>query len=167
MSGASVLKEAIQRDDVDAIRSELSSQPEITQDELNEHLNSTMLQGSIVTIKLLLERGAKLNRSSFGKAIDRGEPAVFQMLIERGWDINSIKFRTSAVHLALSHETLLRWLLEHGADLNTPSQKLPGQSAATCATPLDHAARLPDTKAMDILLSHGARLDPEAIYYAI
>jgi hypothetical protein len=45
----------------------------------------------------LLLLGAKLKEASFHRAVAREEAAVFQLLIEAGWDIDSTEYEMSAV----------------------------------------------------------------------
>jgi ankyrin repeat protein len=61
----------------------------------------------------------------------------------------------------------LAWLLEHGADPDIKSARRDIGSCLQPATPLDYAAKRSDATAVNLLLSHGAKLDPDAIYYAI
>lgn len=61
----------------------------------------------------------------------------------------------------------LRWLLEHGADPNLSSERREIGSCLQRATPLNYASKLSDPNSVNILLSHGAILDPDAIYHAI
>jgi hypothetical protein len=56
-----------------------------------------MPQGSIQTIKTLLNLGAKVDVLSIHSAIVRGEPTVFQLLVDSGWDINSTEFESATV----------------------------------------------------------------------
>lgn len=60
----------------------------------------------------------------------------------------------------------LQWLLEHGAEPDTKSRRVRG-SCVRPSTPLAQAAKLSDPAAVRILLSHGAKMDPDAIFYAI
>lgn len=59
----------------------------------------------------------------------------------------------------MDDETCVRWLLEHGADPNVP-----GEGGVT---PLATAALRPSIAVLELLLAHGAELDPEALYKAM
>ena len=59
----------------------------------------------------------------------------------------------------VDNETCVRWFLEHGAD--------PNRRGSRNATPLASAALYPSTTVLELLLSHGAELDPEALLSAI
>jgi hypothetical protein len=61
--------------------------------------------------------------------------------------------------IAVSNETLLRWLLEHGADPNTVSRRRTGPGSERY-TPLIAVVKLSDPSPAKILLSHGAHMDP-------
>lgn len=63
---------------------------------------------------------------------------------------------------------MLRWLLEHGADPNVMAERPPGAALSIHRwTPLANAAELTDPTALQILLSYGAELDPQALFHAI
>jgi ankyrin repeat protein len=67
---------------------------------------------------------------------------------------------------AIENETLLRWLLAHGADPNAEAKKRRGFSAERY-TPLIAAVKLSDPSPARILLSSGADMDPLAVFAAI
>jgi ankyrin repeat protein len=67
---------------------------------------------------------------------------------------------------AVEDETLLRWLLAHGADPNTVSSRR-NEPGTQPSTPLIAAVGLSDSSSAEILLSHGADLDPPVIFAAI
>lgn len=71
----------------------------------------------------------------------------------------------TSISSALDNEILLTWLLEHGANPNIMSRRI--KSCLQESTPLALAAQLSDTTALKILLSHGADMDPDAIFFAI
>jgi len=64
-------------------------------------------------------------------------------------------------------ESLLRWLLEHGANPNTMARLRPCQSVIERVPPLAHAARLATPAALNMLFEFGAEMYPEAIFWAI
>ena len=59
----------------------------------------------------------------------------------------------------VENEACVRWFLEHGAD--------PNRRGARNATVLASAALFPSTTVLELLLSHGAELDPEALLSAM
>lgn len=91
------LQEAIRRNDLDAIKLSLSDPQNTSQEALNACLNLAMLEASSQTINLLLQQGARLSVISHGDLYQRDDPAVFQSLIDTGWNINSTDFELSAV----------------------------------------------------------------------
>ena len=97
MSSLTVLKQLINTDDANGLDLNLATRDTISQSELDECLESAMPGASIDIIRLLLQHGARLTILSFGKAIGRQDPAVFQLLLDHGWDINSTEFGRSAV----------------------------------------------------------------------
>jgi hypothetical protein len=92
------LQEAIRYNNLDAVKADLARSPTTRrQEDLNESLILAMPDGALDTIKLLLGLGAKLKRASFHSAVAREEVAVFQLLVEAGWDIDSTEYQRSAV----------------------------------------------------------------------
>jgi ankyrin repeat protein len=69
--------------------------------------------------------------------------------------------------IAVKSLSSLKWLLDHGANPNMMSQRLLPGSCLQPTTPLAEAATLSDPGALRLLLSHGAEMDPEAIFHAI
>ncbi|KAH3995362.1 hypothetical protein HBI70_178240 [Parastagonospora nodorum] len=164
------LKDAIRMNQPDLIESSMTKGPinmGTRQKELDACLELSMPTGTLEVIERLLTLGARLVPDSLFAAVARQEPEVFQLLIEFGWDINSTRFSHAAIHHAVDHEVSLRWLLEHGADPNLSSERREIGSCLQRATPLDYASKLSDPTSVNILLSHGANLDPDAIYHAI
>jgi ankyrin repeat protein len=58
-------------------------------------------------------------------------------------------------------------LLENGADPDTMSQRRFSGSCLQCTTPLADAANHSDSTALQLLLKHRAKIDPEAIFHSI
>jgi hypothetical protein len=121
-------------------------------------------------VKLLLERGAKLNlRTEHGNALnfaafcDRRE--VARLLLDRGIDVEVpgqriVSFRrgdkgfTPLMYACLSERndpTLVKWLIERGADVNA--------KASTGETALSVAQQRGNTKIVAALLAAGAKID--------
>jgi ankyrin repeat protein len=126
--------------------------------------------GHIDCVKLLLERGAKLNlRTEHGNALnfaafsDRHEVARF--LLDRGIEIDApgqriVSFRrgdkgfTPLIYACLSERndpTLVKWLIDRGADVNAKSSS--GETA------LSVALQRGKTKIVSTLLAAGAKAD--------
>ena len=68
---------------------------------------------------------------------------------------------------SIYEENTLRWVLEHGAELNVVSNPRLVGSCADSATPLQKAASCGSVKAIDILLEFGARPYASVIFHAI
>lgn len=49
------------------------------------------------TIDALVKWGAKMTEESFYAAIDRGDPALLQLMVENGWDVNSTEYGPTAL----------------------------------------------------------------------
>lgn len=130
----------------------------------------TAQKGHLDCVKLLLERGAKLNlRTEHGNALnfaafsDRREVARF--LLDRGIDTDVagqrlLSFRrgdkgfTPLMNACLSERndpTLVKWLIERGADVNA--------KASTGETALSVAQQRGNTKIVAALLAAGAKMD--------
>lgn len=91
------VQDIIEANDASKLEARLSEDPALTQEELNKCLESVMSNGSLDMIKVLLQHGSRMNVFAFFKAMRREDPAVFQLLIDNGWDINSTEFELSAV----------------------------------------------------------------------
>ncbi|CAN9081169.1 unnamed protein product [Alternaria alternata] len=159
------IQEAIGSDDTDKLLKLLRVHPERSYEELQDSLTIAISTGSLRTIEVLLDHGATFKYSSYDELFIREEPAVFKQLIDHGWDINSTEFERPPVHQALHNESLLRWLLDNGADSNIKSVRR--SSCLQPGTALAAAAQLKDPTALQILLSHGAEMDPLALFHAI
>ncbi|KAH7063896.1 ankyrin repeat-containing domain protein [Paraphoma chrysanthemicola] len=167
MSVSDTLKEAIDRDDFDSLKLRLCQEPLVNQAGLDACLVLAMPSCSLQTIKLLLQLGAKLKPISWSAIFNRGDPVVFQLLIESGWDIDSTEQERPAVHRAIRHEELLLWLLEHGANPDARSERRVLGSCFETSAPLAEASTLSDPTSLRMLLAYGAKMDPDAIFHAI
>jgi ankyrin repeat protein len=67
---------------------------------------------------------------------------------------------------AIEQEKLLCWLLDHGENPNIVSERRSGSCVDRC-TPLAAAVELSSPSSVELLLSHGAEVDPLAIFSAI
>ncbi len=63
------------------------------------------------------------------------------------------------VRLIVGNETTVKWFLEHGAD--------PNLCGSIKASPLATAALTHSTAVLDLLISYGAQLDPNALFKAM
>ncbi|KAI4942814.1 hypothetical protein J4E91_009734 [Alternaria rosae] len=160
------IKDAIKTNDLKTLRKWLRQWPDPEYEAKQSCLDLAIRKSSIDTIKTLISHGATFTDLSFYKAIDREEPAVFQQLLNHGWDIDSTEFGSPAVTKALRHEKLLRWFLDHGANPNTKAEKRGGSVSQAC-TPLQSAAMLDDDAPLKLLLAYGAEMDPLALFHAI
>jgi len=92
------LQQAMGKDDLESIQTSLSSVPhDQAQKELDAALALAMPTGSLSTIGHLLQLGAKLNRGSWITLFPRAEIAIFQLLLDAGWDVNSSPYRLSSL----------------------------------------------------------------------
>jgi ankyrin repeat protein len=97
MDTKSALQDALHANDLDTIKASLLNTPlTARQNELDTSLILAMPQSSLETIELLLDLGAKLKEASLFSAVAREETAVFKLLIDAGWDINSTEFQRTA-----------------------------------------------------------------------
>jgi hypothetical protein len=97
MSIPTTLRSAINSNDIQSIRAELAAHPNIGSEQLNTCLVLAMPQGHMEVIKLLLQLGAQLDHESSRSIIEREDPAVLQLLVESGWDMNTTEFGRTAV----------------------------------------------------------------------
>lgn len=92
-----VIQNALSSDDVDGVRAWLESHPSPSYEVLQECLLLAMPSGSLEMIDTLLNHGATLSFLAFLAAFERKETAVFQKLIDYGWDVDSTEFELPAV----------------------------------------------------------------------
>lgn len=97
MAPPTTLQDAIRSDDLENITTSLKNHPMLKQADLDECLTLAIPHGSLSTIKLLLHLGAELNRVTLLKACMRAVPAVFELLMDFGWDIDSVEFGVPAL----------------------------------------------------------------------
>lgn len=91
------IQDAIKSNDTKTLRKWLRQGPDPGYEAKQDCLKLAIRESSIETIKTLLSHGATFTDHSFYKAIDREEPAVFQQLLDCGWDIDSTEFGSPAV----------------------------------------------------------------------
>ncbi|KAE8444282.1 hypothetical protein EG329_000689 [Mollisiaceae sp. DMI_Dod_QoI] len=100
-------------------------------------------EGPDGAIMPLLSHGALLTHWSFCGAAARRDVVAFKAFLDHGWDINSLDFGQPALRLAIGSEEVVQWFLDHGADPNLRGTVL------------------------ELLISYGAQLDPQALFHAI
>ena len=88
-----VLQNAIHSNDIPTIRRHLPT----TQRNLDGALFLAMQHSAIPTIEFLLEAGAALIASTFFRAIDRQDTAVFEVFLQRGWRVADTPGECTAV----------------------------------------------------------------------
>lgn len=64
---------------------------------MSDSLTFAITHGKLESIETLMVLGAEMNESGFLQAIKRGDLAIFQLLIDRGWDVNSTEFGKTAL----------------------------------------------------------------------
>lgn len=91
------LREIIRSDDLSRLNNELSQNPPLEQKELDRCLIFAMSEASIETIDGLVRWGAKMTEESFYAVIDRGDPALLQLMVENSWDVNFTEYGPTAL----------------------------------------------------------------------
>ncbi|KAH7063884.1 ankyrin repeat-containing domain protein [Paraphoma chrysanthemicola] len=165
MSVSIHLHNAILADNFTAVQNALLKPPIPTLQDLEKALELAMPNASLSILKLLIQVGADLTRHALRNAMIRGHTEVFELLVEAGWDINS----PNAVHMAIHHDIILRWLLERGADASRRSTYDYGQWCADMCTPMAQAARMGGNGVVPLqtLLEFGVEIDPLALLWAV
>jgi len=92
-----VIQNSLSSNDVDPVRAWLERHPPPSYEVLQECLLLAMPSGSLEMIDTLLKHGATLSFLAFIEPFEREETAVFQKLIEYGWDVDSTEFELPAV----------------------------------------------------------------------
>ena len=125
--------------------------------------------GHEVMVKLLLEKGAKLeikdkkyNQTPLLWAVKKRHEAVVKLLLEKGaeLEIKDKKYKQTPLSYAAEkgHEAMVKLLLEKGAELETESKS--GQ------TPLSYAAAYGHEAVVELLVVKGAELETPLSYAA-
>jgi hypothetical protein len=162
---------------VDKVQDLLSSDWKPSQDELDMALRKATRKGSVTVTRLLLANGARITDLAVSGATYSKNPAIFEEFLNHGWDINSTGFGSPALRyqfllfsalilksdvfnrLVVGDEACVRWFLEHGAD--------PNKQGHGGATSLATAALYPSIVVLELLITYGAKLDPQALSNAI
>ncbi|PVH86239.1 ankyrin [Cadophora sp. DSE1049] len=155
------LESAIEDQDIALVEELLRSTPGPSQRELDKALAFAVDPelGLPEAVIPLFEKGAHITENVFLEAITREGVELFEIFLKYGWDVNSVEFGQPALRLSIGSETSVKWLLEHGADPNITGGKYP--------SPLVTAALESLSPVFDILISHGAKLDPQALFLAM
>jgi hypothetical protein len=67
------------------------------QEQLDRRLGVVLREGSLESIKELLDEGARLTRYSIYAAVGREDLALLEMLFEYGWDIDTTQIGRCAI----------------------------------------------------------------------
>ncbi|KAK7732807.1 hypothetical protein SLS57_000750 [Botryosphaeria dothidea] len=153
------LRKAAEDGESDEVKALLGSHASFSDLELANALSSAARAGHSEVLGLLLSHGIPINEQAFLGACTAEEPAVFEQFIDHGWDINSTEFGHTALSLVVSSYACTKFLLEKGADPNL------GREGG--ASPLAIAAFKPSAEVLDLILSFGAKMDPQALFNAI
>jgi hypothetical protein len=89
------LRAIIESNDLTRINARLSRFPALSQEELDRCFIFAISEASLDTIDSFIKWGANMTKEAFYTAISRGEPALIQLLLDNGWEINSTEFGPS------------------------------------------------------------------------
>ncbi|KAF6225512.1 hypothetical protein HO133_009512 [Letharia lupina] len=134
-----------------------------TQYYLNHGLLASIIHKQLPIARFLLSHGATIT-PSIAMAAVRGECIpIFELLLEKGWDVNSpVTGGQPALSAFVKNEALLKWFLDHGADPNLgppPSPQPDSAPVPDSGSTLDCAASAATPATFDLLLQHGAKLE--------
>ena len=148
-------------------------------------LHSAAKEGHLALVRLLVERGAKveslstLERTPLHEAVFGGHAPIVNMLLELGVSVHRKDYRGwTALHVAANRSSvqMAKILLDHGADVealsspyyrNTVPYPRPLSDASRTSlprpfpgdrTPLHHAAAAGDLETFDLLRENGASI---------
>ncbi|KAL2070256.1 hypothetical protein VTL71DRAFT_13282 [Oculimacula yallundae] len=126
--------------------------------DLNTALDYALLpDGDDRAVAPLLSHGAKITIGAFSTAALRDNTFALQAFHDHGWDVNSTEFGEPMI--AVNSEAQVQWLLKNGADPNIRNNK--------GVSPLVTACLQSSTKILELLVSHGAKLEPSALFTAM
>ncbi len=134
-----------------------------TQYYLNHGLLASIISKQLPIARFLLSRGANITPSIAIAAVKGECLPVFELLVEKGWNVNSpIMGGQTAISALVKNPILLKYLLEHGADpnLGPPLSPQPdSQPIPSSGSTLNCAASVATPDTFDLLLHHGARIE--------
>ncbi|MCJ1379688.1 hypothetical protein MMC17_002790 [Xylographa soralifera] len=133
-------------------------------EELQFALGSAVRGNQPQTIRYFLDQGVQIGQRAALAAARLKSLTVYQLLVQYRWDVNTpLGAGRTALAYVMRDETLVRWLLDHGADPNigAPYTFVPSDSApvTNSGDALNHAAASLSVATFDLLLAHGARLE--------
>ncbi|KAL9130925.1 MAG: hypothetical protein Q9217_001028, partial [Psora testacea] len=128
---------------------------------LTQGLLAAIHQNNAQLVEFLLRKGAVIDRAVPLTAVSGRSIAIFQLLMEYGWDINTpIMGNGTALLSILDDEPLVKWFLDHGAQVNPAPQSTHGStdtaSDFTSSAYLNIAGSKSSTAVFDMLLARGA-----------
>ncbi|RGP71335.1 hypothetical protein FSPOR_3456 [Fusarium sporotrichioides] len=162
--------------DMPTIQSIVTSQPR-TPVFLHRGLINALESGNVDVARYLLQSGAPISRQTpeiVLKAPADRQIAIFEVLLQHGWTVNTPAFYGEVVLTKLiksNNETLIDWFLAQGADPNLGSQqdyrdRLGGPDTSSCQA-LELAASQGSADLVQKLLNAGAQITNGApLYYA-
>jgi len=161
---------ACQNDDISALSgcidaASLAGSPNM-QSALEKGLRVSARKNATKVMRFLVEQGADVNRVSafslMGMETDTlPSQETLEVLVEHGWDINNRApglGGTPILWYVVSDTDLVKWCLDHGADVN-PSDDTPEGAKKQRKPILEVAAAEGNIEAFELLRASGAPLD--------
>ena len=151
--------------DVVKLLFEFDSPHKITEETINSAYLCACYDGHLEIVSYLIGKGADVNATGGGGrlaidyAIRKNNIPLAELLMESGFNVNTIYYERSALHFAClrRHDDMAKLLLEHGAD---PNLRYPDGSSAllklvtfTCDNQADYTAYVL------LLLARGANVN--------
>lgn len=99
MSIPSALRFAMDEGDIPALEQQLYELGVLNEETLDDTFVYAIKNTSADVVGLLLRHGARLKAGSMSRfeLQERGDPALYQKLLDNGWDIDSTEFGCTAV----------------------------------------------------------------------
>ncbi|KAK4982522.1 hypothetical protein LTR66_009230 [Elasticomyces elasticus] len=114
--------------------------------------------GHLEIVTYLLKNGAKVDPLVTTSEAHGGTPALFQIFLDNGWDVNSTGdtrgTEMPTLIRGINNALLIQWVLEHGASPNVRSSTIGGWTA------LEYAACYSTPEVIALLLDSGATIEP-------
>ncbi|KAI1074015.1 ankyrin repeat-containing domain protein, partial [Whalleya microplaca] len=131
---------------------------------LQQGLTKAALENQVDVARYLFSKGTKLYSQVLAAACTNPAVAFFRLLVEeQGWHPNQAMHSSiPALVMCVKNEQVLRYLLDHGADPNQGTERIPanprGVGIVRSGDAINSAAAGAEPYTIDLLLQRGAKM---------